>query len=81
MHEHLGGDAADVQAGTAERTALLDTGDLEAFLAGLNSGNVAGNTATNDDQILLLCSGPSQLLRYYCAGFSLSVSFSLCVLG
>jgi hypothetical protein len=32
---------------------------LETLLAGLDGGDVAGNTTTNDDQVLLLCANGS----------------------
>jgi hypothetical protein len=86
VEERFRGDAADVEAGAAEGSALLDTCDLEGrarrapvsfrvgvewamgwggssylhpLLAGLDSGDIAGHTAADDDQVLLLCDGVS----------------------
>jgi hypothetical protein len=59
VEQRLGGDAADVEAGAAEGTALLNAGDLEAGLTSLDGSNVASNAATDDDQILVLCASVS----------------------
>jgi hypothetical protein len=35
---------------------------LEALLAGLNGGDISSNTATDDNEILLLCANVSMLV-------------------
>lgn len=35
--------------------ACLGSAYLEAFLAGLDGGDIAGNTTADDDEVLLLC--------------------------
>jgi hypothetical protein len=79
VEEGFRGDAADVEAGSAEGSALLDTCDLgesearqfqgrggisdgsspylHPLLASLDGGNIAGDTAADNDQVLLLCVG------------------------
>ena len=51
MQQRLGRDAAYVQAGAAERTALVDTGGCQAQLARANGGVVTAGTAANDDDV------------------------------
>lgn len=53
VEERLGRDAADVQAGPAERAAGLDARDLEAELTGLDRCNVATGPASDDDNVVL----------------------------
>jgi hypothetical protein len=83
VEEGLGGNAADVQAGTTEGSALLDTcglarysvsisrwrdgpnwrsespglkfSHLETFLASLDGSNVTGDTATDDNKVMVTC--------------------------
>lgn len=47
VEESLGGNAANIEAGTTEGSTLLDAHGLEALLASLDSGDVATWTATN----------------------------------
>ncbi len=50
--EGLGGDAADVEAGSAEDVGGLDEGDFEAELACANGGGVAGRAAADDGYVV-----------------------------
>jgi hypothetical protein len=86
VEESFRRNAADVQAGSAQRASFLDTCDLlyrsempperysalfeaylHALLASFDGSDIASNTASNDDQILLLCTilacNPSLLSR------------------
>ena len=54
VEQRLGRDAADVEAGAAERAARLDAGRLEAELRGLDRGHVATGSAADNDDIKLL---------------------------
>ena len=56
VKESLGWDAADVEAGTTESTALLDADSLHAFLASLDGSNVAAGTTTDDCEVVLAVS-------------------------
>ena len=61
VQQRLGRDAADVEAGAAERAALLDARDLHAHLAGLDGRDVAAGAATDDNEVLLVgCRGKSR---------------------
>ena len=51
--ERLARDAADVEAGAAERLVLLHDGGLEAELRGANGGDVTAGTAANDDELII----------------------------
>jgi len=51
LQKRLRRNTADVQAGAAERFALLDAHSLESKLRGLDGSNVAAGTTTNDGQI------------------------------
>ena len=51
VQQRLRGNAADVEAGAAERCALLDHGDLQPELAGADGANVAAGPSADDDQI------------------------------
>ncbi len=57
VQQGLGGHAADVQAGAAQRGALLDQGGLEAQLAGADGGVVAARPAPDDHHVIGLGSG------------------------
>ncbi len=48
----LGGDAAYVQAGTAEHGVLLDESGFQAILAGADGGGVASWTAADDGDVI-----------------------------
>ena len=52
VQQRLGRDAADIEAGAAERAALLDAGDLEPELGRLDRGHVAAWPAAHDHQIV-----------------------------
>jgi hypothetical protein len=47
-------DAANVQASSTECSTLFNTCHLEPFLAGLDGSDISSDTATDDDQVLLL---------------------------
>src|SRR5205814_5021256 len=49
-----GGDAADVEAGAAQRRPLLDAGDFEAELGGADGGDVAAGAGPDHDQVVAL---------------------------
>ena len=53
VEQGLGGDAADVEAGAAERGILLHEGYLEAELGGLDGGDVATGAGADYDEIEL----------------------------
>ena len=52
VKQRLGGDAADVEAGAAERLALLDHGDLHAELRGADRADIAAGAGADDDEII-----------------------------
>ena len=52
VQQRLGRDAADIEAGAAERAALLDAGHLEPELGRLDRGHVAARPAADDHQIV-----------------------------
>src|SRR4029079_19772510 len=54
IEQGLARDAADVQAGAAERGAFLDAGDLLAELGGADGGDVPARPGPDDDQIVTL---------------------------
>lgn len=58
-------DAADVEAGTTEGTALLDTGGLEAELRRLNSGDVTAGTAADNDDVVVIGPGGESPARVF----------------
>ena len=51
MQQRLRGNAADVEAGAAERRALLDHRHLQPELAGANGAHIAAGACPDDDQI------------------------------
>ena len=50
--QRLGGDAAHMQAGSAQLLGLLDQRDLQAVLSGANRGCVSGGTAAEDGYVV-----------------------------
>ena len=60
FEQRLRGNAARVQAGAAERVGtvlvlpLVDAGDLELVLAGADRAGIAGGTAADDDDVVLV---------------------------
>lgn len=52
VEQSLGGNAANVETGATERAALLNTGSLETELGGLDGGNVATGTTTNNNEVV-----------------------------
>ena len=53
VEESLGGNAANVEAGTAESATLLNADSLHAFLTSLDGSDVAAGTATNYGDVVL----------------------------
>ena len=53
VQQRLGGHTADIEAGAAERRALLHHGDLQAQLARADAGVVAAGAAADDDDVVL----------------------------
>ena len=51
LQQRLRGDAADIEAGAAERAALLDAGRLEAELRRADRGDIAAGAAADDDDV------------------------------
>ena len=56
FEERLRGDAAAVEACTAEERILLDDGHFHAELAGADAGYITARTAADDDHVVLLFS-------------------------
>ena len=52
VEERLGRNAADVEAGSAERLHLLDHGDLHAELGRANGADVAAGAGADDNEIV-----------------------------
>ena len=52
MQQGLGRDAADIEAGAAERAALVDAGDLQPELGCVDGGDIAARAAADDHQIV-----------------------------
>ena len=52
VQQRLGRDAADIEAGAAKRRALLDHGDLQAELGGLDGADIAARAGSDDDDII-----------------------------
>ena len=61
VQKYFCGDAADVQAGAAEKGILLDDGGFQAPLAGADRGDVAARPAADNYQIIFGHSGPPLL--------------------
>ena len=57
VEEGFGGDTADIQAGTAQRAAGFDTGNLQPELSCADRAIVAAGAATDDDDVIGLCHG------------------------
>ena len=51
LEHRLGGNAADPQAGPAERRAVVDQRDLQAQLPGAECGRIAACAAAEDDEV------------------------------
>jgi hypothetical protein len=51
MKERLGGDAADIEAGAAERGAPFHERDLETELRGSEGANITAGTGTNNGNV------------------------------
>lgn len=60
MKKCLRRDATDVEAGSAKRTTLLDTGGLQAKLSSFNGGDVAAG-ATADDYDFVVIGGRGEV--------------------
>ena len=54
IEQRLARDAADVEAGAAERRPLLDAGHLHAELRGADRGDVAAGAGADHDQVVTL---------------------------
>ncbi len=52
VEQRLGRDAADVEAGAAERLALLDDGDFHAELRRADRADIAAGPGADDDEIV-----------------------------
>ena len=57
LQQRLGGDAPDVEAGSAEGAAHLDAGRGKSELGGLDGGDVSTGTSADDHHVVLLRSG------------------------
>ena len=57
MQKRLGRDTAHIQAGSTERAALFNTGDLEAELTGPDCTIIAAGAAADDHNIIGLGHG------------------------
>ena len=73
VQQRLRGDAADVEAGPAERLALLDHSHLQAKLGRADGADVAAGAGADDDEIIAhsvfsLCFGHATDLRFTCGG-------------
>ena len=66
VQQHLGGNAADVQAGAAEKAVLLDDQRLQSPLRGANGGDVAARSAADDRQIVFCQAQPPRLKSLCC---------------
>src|SRR5882757_7696649 len=62
MEQHFGGNAADVQAGAAEKGVFLHHDGLEAQLAGTDGGYVSARSAA-DNRHVVLCHAQSPFRR------------------
>ena len=51
VEQRLAGNAADVEAGAAERGAFVDERDLEAELRGAKGADVAAGAGADDDEV------------------------------
>jgi hypothetical protein len=51
LQQRLGGDAADIETGAAQRRALLDAGDLESQLGGADGADIAARPRPDDDDV------------------------------
>ena len=58
VQQGLGGDAADVEAGAAQRRALLDHGDLHAELRRADRADIAAGTGADNDDVISHASSP-----------------------
>ena len=68
FEQRLGGDAADIEAGSAPARALVDAGDGEAELGRPDRRGIAARPGTDDDQVVtLVCHGSRFRLRAGCA--------------
>ena len=52
VQKNFGGNAANVQAGTAEKRILFDYGGLQPPLARANRGDISAGTAPDDHEII-----------------------------
>jgi len=52
IEERLGGNAANVEAGAAQRTAAFDAGDLHAQLCGTDCCDITARSSPDHDQII-----------------------------
>ena len=60
---YLGRNTTDVETGTAERAALLDTGGLETKLGSFNGGHIAAGAATNYNDVVFIRSSRGETPR------------------
>ena len=56
VQQSFRGNAANIEAGTAESTTLLNADGFETALTSLDSGNIASWTTTDDSEVILSCS-------------------------
>jgi hypothetical protein len=52
VQEHLGGNAADVQAGAAQKRIFFDDRYLQSPLSGANRSHISTGTTPNHDKIV-----------------------------
>ena len=62
VQQHLGGNAADVQAGAAEKRIFLDDDGLQAQLAGADGGDIPARSAADNCHVVL-CHAQSPFQR------------------
>ena len=62
VQENFGGDAAHMQASTAEEGIFFDDGDFQAPLRGANGGDVSARSAADDHDIKFSQTSPPQRL-------------------
>src|SRR5690606_11758600 len=62
VEHRLGRDAADVEAGAAERLAAFDARGLEPELRGANGGDVSAGAGTDDEDVVVVFSHRSRSL-------------------
>ena len=63
VEQGLGGDAADVEAGAAQRLAALDAGGLQPELRGPDRGDIAARPGADHDHVEVSLCHSSTLVR------------------